>query len=92
MSCFLIGEGVEISVGGITYTGDERGVVEIPSEHDEALVNRHGLTMYVEAPAEAVETVAEVAEVVEPAAAVVETVEASASKRSRKATAETAAE
>lgn len=88
MSCFLIGEGVEISVDGVTYTGDKRGVVEIPSEYDDALVNRHGLTMYVEAPVEAVETVSEVVEAVEPAAEVVEAVEASASKRSRKATAE----
>lgn len=48
MSSFLIGEGVEISVDGVTYKGDSRGVVNLPSEFDEALVNRHGLTLYVE--------------------------------------------
>lgn len=53
MSKFLIPVGSEISVEGVTYTPDERGVVEVPFEHEELLHKCHGLSLYVEAPAEA---------------------------------------
>ncbi len=66
MSSFQIGPGNEISVDGQTLKADARGVVTVPSEFDEALTNRHGLTLFVEvaAPVEAeapVEVVEEVA-------------------------------
>lgn len=50
MSQFLIGKGVEISVDDVLYVGDADGVVNLPSEHDERMVNAHGLTKYVTAP------------------------------------------
>ena len=53
MSLFLIPAESEISVGGVAYKADARGVVEVPFEHDDTLVNLHGLTRYVEAPAAA---------------------------------------
>lgn len=59
MSLFLIPAESEISVGGVAYKADARGVVEVPFEHDDTLVNQHGLTRYVEAPAPEVEAVPE---------------------------------
>ena len=50
MSLFLIPAESEISVGGVAYKADARGVVEVPFEHEATLVNLHGLTRYVEAP------------------------------------------
>lgn len=53
MSKFLIGEGASISVEGTEYKADKRGVVEVPDEHETLLVNRHGLTLFLEAPKDA---------------------------------------
>lgn len=53
MSKFLIGEGNEIKVDDILYTADADGVVDLPSEHDDRMINAHGLSRYVPKPAEA---------------------------------------
>ena len=51
MSSFLIAAKSSISCGGVEYKADAAGVVEVPSEFDEQLINCHGLTLYVpEAP------------------------------------------
>lgn len=49
MSKFLIPVGAEISLAGEVYKADERGVVEVPFELEETLVNQHGLTLFVDA-------------------------------------------
>lgn len=66
MSSFQIGPGNEICVDGQPYKADARGIVTVPSEFDEVLTNRHGLTLFIEVEAPATPAEEAPVEVVDP--------------------------